>query len=51
MAWRSNASHPDRDKPSQAFVSVLGLAGRMAQSSSLLNAGAGVEFHVISCYT
>ncbi|BCG80105.1 hypothetical protein [Mesorhizobium sp. 113-3-3] len=51
MAWRSNASHPDRDKPSHVFVPVSGLAGRMAQSSSLLNGCGGVEFLVISCYT
>ncbi|WP_202362392.1 hypothetical protein [Mesorhizobium sp. 131-3-5] len=51
MAWRSNASHADRDKPSQAFVPVLGVAGRMAMSSSFLNGGEGVEFLVISWYT
>jgi len=51
MAWRSNASYPDRDKPSQVFVPLSGLVGRMAQSSSLLNGGGGVEFLVISCYT
>jgi hypothetical protein len=51
MAWRSNASHADRDKPSQALVPMFGIAGRMAKSSSVLNGGEGVEFLVISCYT
>ncbi|WP_179300950.1 hypothetical protein [Mesorhizobium sp. WSM4311] len=51
MAWRSNASRADRDKPSQAFLPVFGAAGRMAKSSSFLNGGEGVEFLVICCYT
>jgi len=41
IAERSNASHPDRDKPPQAFVAVFGLAGRLAKSSSFLNGGEG----------
>ncbi len=51
MAYRNNSSHPDRDKPSQAFVPLFGRADRMTQSSSFFNGGRGVEFLAIACYT
>jgi hypothetical protein len=51
MAWRNNASHPDRDKRSRALVPLLGLAGRIAHSFSFFNGGRGVEFLLIACYT